>query len=141
MLGEDNFDFSFSGLKTAVLREAEKLKKEKQFNHLAIQQLAFEVQEAITDVLVIKTLRAVKKYHAPTLLLAGGVAANQRLTEKFKMKIENLPAGRQVDFRVPPPRLCTDNASYIAAYAEYNYRPIPWKKISANPGLTITQTY
>lgn len=135
MLDEKNFDFSFSGLKTAMLREVEKLKNAKQFNHLTIQQLSYEIQEAITDVLVTKTLRAVKKYHTPTLLLAGGVAANQRLTEKFKKEILDL--NLDFDFRVPPPRLCTDNASYIAAYVEYNYKPIPWRKISANPGLTI----
>ena len=135
MIDEENLDFSFSGLKTAALREVEKLKTTKQFSQLTTQQLAFEVQEAITDVLVAKTLRAVKKYHAPTLLLAGGVAANKRLTEKFKLEIGKWKM--EIDFRVPPPRLCTDNASYIAAYAYYNYKPTPWHQVEANPGLTI----
>ncbi|MAG60014.1 tRNA (adenosine(37)-N6)-threonylcarbamoyltransferase complex transferase subunit TsaD [Candidatus Woesebacteria bacterium] len=128
MINEDNFDFSFSGLKTAVLRETEK--------KIPVNEFAHEIQEAITDVLVKKTLRAVKKYKTPTLLLAGGVAANQRLTEKFQMEIGKW--NMDIRFHVPPPRLCTDNASYIATFAEYNFKPIKWGKITANPSLTIT---
>lgn len=135
MIEEENFDFSFSGLKTAVLREVNKLKDNQQFNNQTIEQLSFEIQEAITDVLVEKTLRAVEKYSVNTLLLAGGVAANQRLREKFESQILNTKYNIQLS--VPPPYLCTDNASYIAAFAQYNYRPIPWQEISANPSLTI----
>lgn len=135
MIEEDNFDFSFSGLKTAVLREVNKLKDAQQFNNITIQQLSYDIQEAITDVLVEKSLRAVKQCGVKTFLLAGGVAANKRLTEKFKFEIGHLDF--DIDFRVPLPKFCTDNASYIAACAEYNYHPVPWKKISANPGLTI----
>lgn len=134
MIDEDNFDFSFSGLKTAVLKEVSSLNfaRDKQI----LKAIAYEIQEAITDVLVEKTLRAVEKHKVPTLLLAGGVAANQRLREKFQM--ENGKQKLEIDLCVPPPWLCTDNASYIASYAYYNYRPIPWQKISVNPGLTIT---
>lgn len=137
MINEDNFDFSFSGLKTAVLREVNKLKDNQQFNNATIEQLSFGIQEAITDVLVDKTLRAVKKYGVSTLLLAGGVAANSRLTEKFKLAIGHLAFS--INFHVPPPKLCTDNASYIAACAEYNYHPLPWQEITANPSLTIME--
>lgn len=136
MLDNNNFDFSFSGLKTAVLREVEELKRNQQFNKITIQQLSFEIQEAITDVLVDKSLKAVKKYGVKTLLLAGGVAANQQLTEKFKNSINQL-TDYPINFFVPSPPLCTDNASYIAACAHYNYQPVPWQKISANPSLTI----
>lgn len=129
MIDEDNFDFSFSGLKTAVIRERKENPDTPQ------EELAYEIQEAITDVLVEKTLRAVKKFNASTLLLAGGVAANSRLREKFEFSIGHLAFS--IDFRVPPPYLCTDNASYIAACAKYNYNPIPWQEISANPSLTI----
>ena len=135
MLDNDNYDFSFSGLKTAVLREVEKLKNNQQLNNLTIQQLSFEIQEAITDVLVEKSLRAVKRYRSKTFLLAGGVAANKRLTDKFKLAIGHLAL--DIDFRVPPPHLCTDNASSIAACAEFNYHPLPWRQISANPNLSI----
>lgn len=131
MIDEENLDWSFSGLKTAVLRIVEKEGK-----NLQKQNLAAGIQEAICDVLVRKTLRAVKKFRPTSFLLAGGVAANRRLREKFELEIGNLRF--EIDFRVPPPQLCTDNASYVASFAYYNYKPISWEKISASPGLTIT---
>lgn len=125
-----NFDWSFSGLKTAVLREV---------NHrpltISHSQLAAEVQEAIVDILVAKTLRAVKKFKPKSLLLAGGVAANSCLREKFTLSIQHLAFG--IDFRVPDPKLCTDNAAYIAGCAYFNQAPLPWPDIEANPELTI----
>lgn len=133
MIDEQNFDFSFSGLKTAVIKEVSKVSNVPKVS----KAIAYEVQEAITDVLVAKTLRAVKKYKVPTLLLSGGVAANQRLREKFEYTIHDTKYKIRLHF--PPPFLCTDNASYIAAYAYYNYKPVSWQKISANPGLTITE--
>lgn len=111
LINEDTFDFSFSGLKTAVLREVQK-------NPIAYG-LAYEVQEAITDVLVDKTLKAVQKYETPALFLAGGVAANQRLRERFQEKILDLDLN--LDFFVPPAHLCTDNAAMIAAAGAARY--------------------
>lgn len=139
LINEETFDFSFSGLKTAVLREISK-----QGNKLVRQQLAHEIQEAITDVLVDKTLKAVQKYSVSTLLVAGGVAANKRLKEKFSLKIENCSprseAGKlKINFHAPPTHLCTDNAAMIAAAAFYNHKPTPWQKVTTNPGLTIAQ--
>ncbi len=135
LMNDKTFDFSFSGLKTAVMREVSpvRLAPLAQGKRAA---LAWEIQEAITDVLVVKTLRAAKKYKVPALLLAGGVAANARLREKFKLEIGNWKM--EIDFRVPPPQLCTDNASFIASFAEYNFHPVPWQKITALPGLTIS---
>lgn len=137
MLDKDNFDFSFSGLKTAVLREVNKLKNEDKLIDEAINFLAFEVQEAISDVLIKKTLKAVEKYKVSTLLLAGGVSANQRLKEKFQSRT----LGLNLDFRVPPPYLCTDNASFIAGYAYYNHNPQPWKEIKAIPNADEAMEY
>lgn len=131
LINEGNFEFSFSGLKTHVAREVSKEEVNEEFQ----SNMAYEIQESITDVLVEKALRAVQKYNTPTLLLAGGVAANRRLTEKFKQKIEEQKL--DIDFRVPRPKFCTDNASYIAACAEFNYSPVPWQDISPNPSLTI----
>ena len=132
MIGEDNFDWSFSGLKTAVAREVK-------FNPTSLKlrraELAAQIQEAIVDVLVTKTIRAVKKFRPKSLLLGGGVAANVRLRERFELEIRNLDLG--INFFVPPPPLCTDNASYIAAAAYYNYKPIDWRKITVLPELTI----
>jgi len=133
MINEDNFDFSFSGLKTAVLREV-------QFNPTSLKlrraELAAQVQEAIVDVLVEKSLRATKKFKPKSLLLAGGVAANYRLREKFELSIIN--SKLSIDFRVPPPNLCTDNAAYIASCAYFNPSRASWKSLSVNPELSIT---
>lgn len=130
MMGEKKYDFSFSGLKTAVQREVGENGKKEVF------KLAAEVQEAIVDVLVAKTTNAVKEYKPKSLLLAGGVAANSRLREKFEKKLKEDEF--DVNFRVPPPNLCTDNATYIAAHAFYNQNEVPWEKVTANPNLDIT---
>lgn len=130
MVGEPNFDWSFSGLKTAVMREVAANKKKN-----TRQSLAAEVQEAIVDVLVQKTLAAVKKFKPKSLLLAGGVSANTRLREKFESEIKkNNP---NVDLRFPPPNLCTDNAAYIASSAFFNFSPAPFKGVGVSPDLTI----
>ena len=135
IINEDNFDFSFSGLKTAVMKEVEKAKANQQFDNRTIIHLAAEVQEAIVDVLVTKTLEAVKHFKPKSLLLAGGVSANTRLRESF---LKNLECKKlNVPFFVPLSNLCTDNAAYVASYAFYNFNPIPWNKILANPQLTI----
>ena len=121
---DESFDFSFSGLKTAVMREWKK--------HLALagsnpaNAFAYEIQEAITDVLVEKTIRAAKKFNAKSILLSGGVAANTRLREKFPVAIH-----------VPPPALCTDNAVMIAAVAYFRGNPVDWHEITAIPDLSV----
>lgn len=152
MIDEDNFDFSFSGLKAAVAREVSKVSQvspARDTTHSVAggkvsKAIAYETQEAITDVLVAKTLRAIKEYGVNTLLLAGGVAANTRLKEKFEYSIRSQATLIQdtrykIHLHIPPPWLCTDNASYIASYAYYNYKPVPWQEVSANPGSTITE--
>ncbi len=133
MLHEDNFDFSFSGLKTAVLNEVKKLKEKRQFKELNINQLADEIQEAITDVLVSKTKKAAERHEVNSILLAGGVTANARLREKFKSTFSNS------QLFIPKPRLCTDNATFIAANAFFNYQPVPWPKIKADSSLEIEE--
>lgn len=130
LINEDNFDFSFSGLKTAVLRKV----KGKRLKAKEIQMFSAEIQEAIVESLVEKTIRAIKEFKPKSFLLAGGVAANKRLREKFKIRIK---AEILQDFHVPPANLCTDNAAVVASCAFYNYRPIDWRKIRVDPGLTI----
>jgi N6-L-threonylcarbamoyladenine synthase len=149
LMHDAGYDWSFSGLKTAVLREMKSLLGEKQNIKLADYQriaktlivqkernrLAAEIQEAIVDVLVTKTLRAVAQFRPKSLLLAGGVSANRRLREvmEYRIKTENLP----VSFHVPEPILCTDNAAYIATCAYFNQHNVDWKSLDANPELTI----
>ncbi|MFV1916897.1 MAG: tRNA (adenosine(37)-N6)-threonylcarbamoyltransferase complex transferase subunit TsaD [Patescibacteria group bacterium] len=131
MIDENNFDWSFSGLKTSVFRKVngKRLKVKER------QKFSAEIQEAIVDVLVKKTLKAVNKFKPKSLFLSGGVAANKRLKEKFENRIKTEIL--QVIFHVPPAKLCTDNAAYIASYANFNYKPVDWRKIKANPQLTI----
>ncbi|RJR14785.1 tRNA (adenosine(37)-N6)-threonylcarbamoyltransferase complex transferase subunit TsaD [Candidatus Microgenomates bacterium] len=140
MLHDDSLNFSFSGLKTALLRDVNKLKQSQQFNNTAtrlparqIQQLSFELQEAITDVLVTKTLTAAKQHNAKSILLSGGVSANTRLREKFNSKLTT----HNTQIFAPQRELCTDNAAAIAACAFYQNKSIPWQNLNAEPNLSI----
>ncbi len=132
-----DYDFSFSGLKTAVLRVvinlSSSLSKEGKLDGETVNNIAASVLEAVVDVLTNKTLRAVRQYQVKSLLLAGGVAANQTLKEKFEAKIteQQLP----VQLFVPDKNLCTDNGAMIAAAAYFNYHPIPWQDITPDPEL------
>lgn len=131
MIKDDNFDFSFSGLKTAVLNKVKEQEKEK--IKINISQFAYEIQEAITDVLLAKTLRAIKKHRVKSIILAGGVTANPCLREKFKSSILNSK------LFIPPPNLCTDNATFIATNAFFCYQPVPWQKVKADSSLEIEE--
>ena len=109
MLDEPGYDLSLSGLKSAVVRELDRLDAAGTPVHLP--DVAASFQEAIVDVQVTKTMRAAADLGAPTVLLAGGVAANSRLRERFDAACR--AAG--VRFVVPSPRLCTDNGAMVAA--------------------------
>ncbi len=135
MINDDSFDFSFSGLKTAVLN---RIKNTKLTNPLITNQLAFEIQEAIADVLVKKTLKAAEKYKVKSILVGGGVAANSRLREKFNATMKQCN-NETIKLFISEKKFCTDNGSVIASTAYFNYKPIPWQKIKADPGLEITQ--
>ena len=101
------YDFSFSGLKTAVARYLESTPQYKRAD------VAASFQEAIVDVLVQKSLAACKTTGIESLVIAGGVAANSRLRELAKQRCEK--AG--VNLRIPSPLLCTDNGAMVAALA------------------------
>lgn len=133
MINEDNFDFSFSGLKTSVKRYLEKQKNQ---TAIEIDKISAEAQEAICEVLATKALKAVKKLSAKGLILGGGVAANYRLRELLveKIKLENMGTL----LHVPVPSLCTDNAEAIGAAAFYNNQKINIFQVNTNPNLKIT---
>ena len=128
MLHTKSFHFSFSGLKTAVMRE---WKKYPQPDVKTIAAFSHEVQEAIVDVLVKKTVRAALHQHAKSILVSGGVAANSRL----RKKLEQLQP--QFSIHVPSPALCTDNAVYIAGYAFFRGKAESWSTIAAIPDLSV----
>ena len=105
------YDFSFSGLKTAVLNLVKKIGEDE----IPVNDIAASAQAAIVDTLVEKTQLAVEEFDAKYVLLAGGVAANKMLRAEMSAR-----ASRPVLF--PPPRLCVDNAAMIAAAAWRHYR-------------------
>lgn len=117
---EGTWDFSFSGLKTAVLREVRKTQPELEAGvepprpGLPISDLSASFQAAVVDVLVGKSLAAAKEFKARQILVAGGVSANQALREAFETK-------SPITVLTPPLHLCTDNAAMIAAVGHWRY--------------------
>jgi N6-L-threonylcarbamoyladenine synthase len=109
---EDSWNFSFSGLKTAVLREVRRMEERKQ--SLPVENLAASFQAAVVDVLVGKTLKAAAQYKAQDILVAGGVSANRALRQAFQSRA-NCPV------HIPPISLCTDNAAMIAGAGYYRF--------------------
>ena len=100
-----------------------------------VADVAASFQEAIVDVLVRKTLLALEKTKAPTLVLAGGGAANTLLRERLTEVTQN----RGISFNYPPPILCTDNGAMIATAGYYRYLAkdyAPWN-LNAVPGLNL----
>lgn len=130
MIGSGDFDFSFSGLKTAVLREVTAMK---QLNNETINNLCASVQEAIVSVLVRKTLKAAIQYNAQSILLGGGVTANQKLRDSLALEMRD--SKLEIKLHVPPTELCTDNGAMIAAAGFFQYHPQPWQNITAKPEM------
>ena len=111
MRGEHRYDFSFSGLKTAVARYVEAAERNGEV--ISVEDVCASFQEAVVDVLTTKTVMACEDTGAQTLLLGGGVAANSRLRELAEQRC----ADKGIELRVPRFALCTDNGVMIAALA------------------------
>ena len=120
MIDSKDYDFSFSGLKTAVLYMLRDMKE----RHINIgdftPMICNEIQQAIVDVLITKTIRAAKEFGAKSIILGGGVAANKEL--RIQMKKAVGMSRRDLDIRrqttalyLPSAKLTTDNASMIGA--------------------------
>ena len=104
-----SYDFSFSGLKTAVLRTVQSI-----HGDLPVADLAASFQDAVVDVLATKVARAAQEYRARQVAVCGGVAANLALRERIKESV-------QVPVHVPPIYLCTDNAAMVASAGYYRF--------------------
>lgn len=111
MLSSPDFNFSFSGLKTAVMYHRKK------HSESSSEQIATAFQEAVVDVLVSKSLQATQKLGLNTLSVVGGVAANSALRRKFKEICDK----RGLSLFIPPSRLCTDNAAMVAGLGYQKY--------------------
>ncbi len=107
---DDGYNFSFSGLKTAVSRQIKHFNKTK----LPVEDLAASFQTAVVEALVTKTERAARAYGVTAVHLAGGVSANQELRRTMTAQLS-------VPVRYPPPILCTDNAAMIGAAAYWHF--------------------
>jgi N6-L-threonylcarbamoyladenine synthase len=123
MLAKDSFDFSFSGLKTAVLyycqgQDMKGKSRVAKMNQNEIADIAASFQAAVVDVLVKKTERACDKVGAKTILLGGGVAANTVLRSELEKMAQK--TGRNL--LVAPKKYCTDNAVMIASLAYHKYK-------------------
>jgi N6-L-threonylcarbamoyladenine synthase len=136
----DRFDFSFSGLKTALLRIVEPYRLPAQppareiagpfvehrpplyAGDLPIADLAASYQEAVVEVLAAKAVRAVRAFGAQTLLLAGGVAANVALRRGIEREMAQTSGASGPPVRFPPVALCTDNAAMVAGTAFFALR-------------------
>ena len=122
-LAEHRFDFSFSGLKTAVARWVEA--RQRAGEPIPVADVAASFQEAVCDVLTAKAIAACRTYGIDTLVIGGGVAANSRIRS---MATERA-ARHDITVRVPRPRLCTDNGAMVAALGAHlvaaNVRPSP----------------
>ena len=167
MINSKNFDMSFSGLKTSalywlrdnklvMLNGAEQTKsnhspKTKKFfnsvksltqddGSVTLVDFCASFEQAIVDLLVSKTLKAIKKYTPRTVILSGGVSANEKLRKTLKQKInKQIPSST---FYYPLPDYCMDNGTMIAITGYYqakNKNFTKWNKIKANPNWEIYQ--
>jgi len=137
MLHQKNYDFSFSGLKTAVLYKVkgERFKvKDKRY----VQEMCFEVQQAVIDVLIQKTLRAAKEFKTKSIILGGGVASNEELRKQFKKAIKTQLLNTL--YLIPDTSFCTDNAAMVAVAGYFHWlkgERYNLKEIEANANLKI----
>jgi len=109
---EGTWNFSFSGLKTAVMRTVRELEKVNRV--LPVADLAASFQAAVVDTLFSKTMKAAHEFNASSIIVAGGVSANRALRDAFRNQNE-------FPVHIPPLSLCTDNAAMIAAAGYYHY--------------------
>src|SRR5258706_7679407 len=153
MIGSHDFDFSFSGLKTAfanatkenfpVLRTSSDkvgwkqiiLEQINESQKQILYDLCASLQDSITDVLVKKTLAAAEKFHTSSIIFGGGVSANQILRDKFQKELSTKHSGLNAKLFFPPKPLCVDNAAMIAAAAVFQGNETPWENVTADPEL------
>ncbi len=115
-LNDDSYNFSFSGLKSAVTNLVHNEKQ--RGNEVNKDNLACSFQNVVVDILTKKTLKAINAKNVKNLILAGGVSANCGIRERFKVLCES----RNINYTFPEPKYCTDNAAMIAAAGFYAYQ-------------------
>lgn len=133
-LEDGSYDFSFSGLKSAVINVLHNARQRGET--IKPENLAASFQESVVEVLVEKTYLAAKEYNVKQVLLAGGVAANKGLRSALEEKFKSL---QNVELIIPPLYLCTDNAAMIAAAGSKLLEKgiVADLALNANPSLDI----
>ncbi len=164
MKNSEDYNFSFSGIKTAVLYTVRKYQKEqilKKFTDKKniskeeyekvklpiefVRTVSFEFQNAVVEVLIHKSLRAIDEYGVNSMLIAGGVSANSFLRERLEKKLSNkFP---EVSYHIPEQKYCIDNAVMIAVASAYRLESMTeierkklkfgWKNVVANPAIKM----
>ncbi len=141
MMNTKDYDFSFSGLKTAILYKVKEFKNStidqsmvlsKEF----VKNMCFEIQQAIINVLLKKTIKAAKDYKVKTIILGGGVSANEELRKQFTIKV------KKENFKIifPDVKLSTDNALMIAVTGFYHKnKKTSWKNLEVNANLRVSK--
>ncbi len=144
MIYQKNCDFSFSGLKTAVLYDFKKHSLKDRKSKVYIKEMCFETQQAIIDVLIKKTIKAAKDYKVKSVILGGGVSANTELKKQFEKRVKKdcvtlVAPPSHIKFHVPDSKFCTDNAVMVGITAFYhkNKATFNLEKINADANLKI----
>lgn len=133
-LEPNSYDFSFSGLKSAVINTLHNAKQRGE--EIKPEDLAASFQDSVIDVLVTKTIKAAQDFGVKQVVLAGGVAANKGLRARLEESFKELP---EVELTIPPLSLCTDNAAMIAAVGSVAFEKGVRSDLSlnGNPGLML----
>ena len=131
MLERDSYDFSFSGLKTAVLNELNNAKQKGE--EIRVADMATSFQNAVVDVLTEKTYRLAHELGEKKIVLAGGVSANSGL----RAAMEKRAAEEGIEVYYPNPILCTDNGAMIASVGYYSYMKGEEESVFADPNLGL----
>lgn len=136
MLSSHDFNFSFSGLKTAVKYHLRDMAPTGNFSQAFIKDVCASFQAAVIDVLIAKTLKAGEKYQAKSIILGGGVSANEELIKNLGYKVKE----SGWDFYCPEPWLTGDNAAMIALAGYFNKQKASkqlWRKLAADSNLSL----
>jgi len=134
MIHSKDLDFSFSGLKTSVaniVKSSELVVSSKKQR----ANLAASIEQAIVDILVEKTTKATQKYEISQIMVAGGVAANQKLVDRLQVTMNSVNS--KIILHIPNTNLCTDNGAMIAAAGFFESERINPLNLQANPNLSL----
>jgi N6-L-threonylcarbamoyladenine synthase len=135
MIYDKNYDFSFSGLKTAVLYDFKKRTEKEKTSKEYVNEMSYQIQKSIIDVLLSKTIKAARDLKAKSIILGGGVSANKEITKEFK----KLCKKEKINCIIPQSKYSGDNASMIGltALISPNIKKTSWQKLKPNSNLKI----